>query len=35
VNLDAFISERNAIPDIVSFRLDTPAWLDSLTENQL
>ena len=34
IDLDAFISERDTIPDIVSFRLDTPAWLDSLTENQ-
>jgi hypothetical protein len=34
VDLDGFISERDPIPDIVSFRLDTPAWLDSLTEHQ-
>jgi hypothetical protein len=34
VDLDGFISERDTIPEIVSFRLDTPAWLDSLTEHQ-
>jgi DNA-binding CsgD family transcriptional regulator len=34
VDLDAFISERDTIPNIVSFRLDTPAWLDSLPEQQ-
>jgi hypothetical protein len=34
INLDAFVSERNTIPDIVSFRLDTPAWLDTLSGNQ-
>jgi hypothetical protein len=34
IDLDAFISQRDRIPDIVSFRLDTPAWLASLPENQ-
>jgi hypothetical protein len=34
LDLDAFVAERDTIPDIVSFRIDTPAWLDSLTETQ-
>jgi hypothetical protein len=34
INLDAFVSPRDTIPDVVSFRIDTPAWLDSLTEHQ-
>ena len=34
LNVNAFIADRDAIPDIVSFRVDTPAWLDSLPDNQ-
>jgi hypothetical protein len=34
LDLDSFVHERNSVPDIVSFRLDTPAWLDSLTPAQ-
>jgi hypothetical protein len=34
VDLDDYVSRRNAVPDIVSFRLDTQAWLDFLTEHQ-
>jgi hypothetical protein len=34
LNLDAFVSERDSIPDVVSFRIDVPAWLNSLTEHQ-
>jgi hypothetical protein len=34
INLDAFVSERDTIPNIVAFKIDVPAWLDSLTENQ-
>jgi hypothetical protein len=34
INLDAFISKRNTVFDAVAFRLDTSAWLDSLTEKQ-
>jgi hypothetical protein len=34
VDLDAYISKRTAVPDVVAFRVDTKAWLDSLTEKQ-
>jgi hypothetical protein len=34
VNLDAYVSRRDTVLDIVSFRVDTRAWLDSLTEHQ-
>jgi hypothetical protein len=34
IDLDAYISERSAIPDAVAFRIDTPAWLESLTDEQ-
>ena len=34
LDFDAYVSKRNTIPDIVSFRVDTQAWLDSLTEAQ-
>jgi hypothetical protein len=30
-HFDAYISKRASVPDIVSFRIDTPAWLDSLS----
>jgi hypothetical protein len=30
LNLDAFVSLRSAIPDTVAFKIDTPAWLESL-----
>ncbi len=33
-HLENFVSERNTVPDIVAFRIDTQAWLDSLTEHQ-
>jgi hypothetical protein len=32
LDLDSFVHERDSVPDIVSFRLDTPAWLDSLSD---
>ena len=32
--INAFISAKDDVPDIVSFRIDTPAWLDSLPETQ-
>ncbi len=28
--IDAYVSQRDTIPDIVSFRVDVPAWIDSL-----
>ena len=31
IDFDAYISKRNSVPDIVAFRIDTQAWLDSLT----
>lgn len=34
VDFDAYVSTRNAVPDIVAFRLDTAAWLESLTDHQ-
>jgi len=34
IDLDAFVGKKNAVLDIVAFRIDTEAWLDSLTENQ-
>jgi hypothetical protein len=34
VDLNAFVSNRNAVPDIVAFRVDTREWLDSLNEKQ-
>ena len=34
VDLDVYVGRRNAVPDIVAFRIDTQAWLDSLTEHQ-
>ena len=34
LNLDAYASDQTPIPDLVSFRLDTPEWLDSLTPRQ-
>ncbi|MGO8900529.1 MAG: hypothetical protein ACLQU5_19605 [Isosphaeraceae bacterium] len=34
VDWEAFVSKRNTVPEIVAFRVDTQAWLDSLTENQ-
>jgi hypothetical protein len=34
INLDAYVSKRDTVLDIVAFRIDTQAWLDSLTENQ-
>jgi hypothetical protein len=34
IDLDAFIGKRNTVVDIVAFRVDTLAWIDSLTENQ-
>jgi hypothetical protein len=32
LDLDSFTHPRDSVPDIVSFRLDTPAWLDSLSD---
>jgi hypothetical protein len=34
LNLDAYRSRRTSVPDTVAFRIDTQAWLDSLTEHQ-
>jgi hypothetical protein len=34
INLDAYVSRRTTVPDTVAFRLDTRAWLDSLTEHE-
>jgi hypothetical protein len=34
INLDAYVSKRCSVLDVVAFRIDTQAWLDSLTENQ-
>jgi hypothetical protein len=34
IDLDSFVHERDSVPDIVSFRVDTPAWLDSLPAAQ-
>jgi hypothetical protein len=34
VDLNAFVSNRNAVLDIVAFRVDTKDWLDSLSEKQ-
>jgi hypothetical protein len=34
VDLDAYVSKRSTVLDIVAFRMDTRAWLDSLTEHQ-
>jgi hypothetical protein len=34
LDLDSFVDDRDSVPDIVSFRLDTPAWLNSLTPVQ-
>jgi hypothetical protein len=34
LDLDSFVHERDSVPSIVSFRIDTPAWLDSLTPAQ-
>jgi hypothetical protein len=34
VNLDAYVSRRTTVPDTVAFRIDTQAWLESLTEHQ-
>ena len=34
IDLDAYVSKRSTVLDIVSFRIDTQAWLESLTENQ-
>jgi len=33
-HLDRFESKRDSVPNIVAFRVDTQAWLDSLTERQ-
>ena len=34
LDLDDYAAKKTAIPDRVAFRMDTRAWLDSLTENQ-
>jgi hypothetical protein len=34
IDLDAFIGDRNSVLDVVAFRIDTLAWIDSLSENQ-
>lgn len=34
IDFDAYVANRNSVPDIVAFRVDTQAWLDSLSENQ-
>ena len=34
IDLDAFVSKRNTVLDVVAFRIDTADWLASLTENQ-
>jgi hypothetical protein len=34
IDLDAYVSKRNSVLDIVAFRVDTREWLDSLTEKQ-
>jgi hypothetical protein len=34
LDLNHFVASRDSIPDIVSFRIDTPAWLASLTPRQ-
>jgi hypothetical protein len=34
IDLDAYVSKRSAVLDVVVFRIDTKAWLDSLTESQ-
>ncbi len=30
IGTNAYVSQRDTIPDIVSFRVDVPAWIDSL-----
>src|SRR4051812_47336702 len=34
IDLDAYVSKHSTVLDVVAFRIDTQAWLDSLTENQ-
>ena len=34
INLDAYVGRRTGVLDTVAFRLDTRAWLDSLTDHQ-
>jgi hypothetical protein len=34
LDISGYIADRDMVPDIVSFRVDTRAWLDSLPENQ-
>ena len=34
IDLDAYVSNRTTVQDVVAFRIDTHAWLDSLTEHQ-
>jgi hypothetical protein len=34
IDFDTYVSKRDTVPDIVAFRIDTQAWLDSLTEIQ-
>jgi hypothetical protein len=34
MDLDAYVNQRTSVLDTVAFRIDTQAWLDSLTEHQ-
>ena len=34
LDLDAYVSRRTTVLDIVAFKVDTRDWLDSLTEEQ-
>jgi hypothetical protein len=34
LDLDAYVSKRNTVPDVVAFKVDTCDWLNSLTANQ-
>ena len=34
IDWEAYVGTRTTVLDIVAFRVDTQAWLDSLTENQ-
>ena len=34
LDLDAYVNRRTSVPDTVAFKVDTRAWLDSLTEEQ-
>jgi hypothetical protein len=34
LDLDAYVNRRTTVLDAVAFKIDTRAWMDSLTENQ-